>query len=327
MEERVEYKANGFRKAVKHEAKLRMALIGPAGSGKTYSALNIAQYLGNKVALVDTEHGSASKYADLFAFDCIEPLTFHPQVYIDAIKSAEAGGYDVLILDSLSHAWMGKDGALELVDKAAKRTQSGSTFAAWRDVTPLHHQLVDAMLACKLHLIVTMRSKTEYAVEKDEKGKTSVRKIGLAPVQRDGLEYEFDVTADLDIDNNLIVSKTRCPALKGAVIPTPGKALATTLKLWLSGATVPEPSPTAPSAAAAKAQFIADVLKSIPYYRHSEHVVNTLKQLGFTGYTVDAEPHLLEALQEHANAKANEEAAQETVVLNDLVSNKPFEEA
>jgi hypothetical protein len=236
-----------FQKAVKYGAKLRMALIGPAGSGKTYSALNIAQYLGlssdgtfPRVALIDTEHGSASKYADLFAFDAMEPVTFHPQVYIDAIKTAEAAGYDVLIIDSLSHAWMGKDGALELVDKAAKRTQSGSSFAAWRDVTPLHHQLVDTMLACSLHLIVTMRSKTEYAVEKDDKtGKTSVRKMGLAPVQRDGLEYEFDVTGDLDLDNNLIISKTRCPALKGELIPAPGKTLADTLKAWLSGAPRP----------------------------------------------------------------------------------------
>ena len=102
--------------------------------------------------------------------------TCHPQRYIAAIGEAAAAGYDVLIIDSLSHAWMGKDGALELVDKAAKRNPAGNAFAAWRDVTPLHNQLVDALLAAPLHLIVTLRSKMEYVQEKDERGKTVIRK-------------------------------------------------------------------------------------------------------------------------------------------------------
>ena len=232
-----------FVKATKQQARLRLALIGPAGSGKTYTALNIAQHLGAKVALVDTERGSASKYADLFSFDVMELESFHPQRYIDAVHKAEQAGYDVLIIDSLSHAWAGKDGALELVDKAAKRTQ-GNSFAAWREVTPIHNALVDTMIASRLHLIVTMRSKTEWVVERDERtGKTQPRKVGLAPVQRDGLEYEFDVVADMDIENNLIVSKTRCPALAGAVVAKPGKALAETLRAWLtSGASAAEPA-------------------------------------------------------------------------------------
>jgi CheY-like chemotaxis protein len=228
-----------FKKAVKTQSKLRMALIGPAGSGKTYTALNIAQHLGERVALIDTEHGSASKYADVFTFDVLELTSFSPQMYIEAIHAAEAAGYQVLIIDSLSHAWIGAGGALEMVDKVAKKSQSSNTFAAWRDVTPLHNQLVETMLACDLHLIVTMRSKMEYAVEKDEKtNKIMVRKIGLAPVQRDGLEYEFDVTADLTLDNEMIVSKTRCPALKGQMISMPGQEVADTLREWLAGEVV-----------------------------------------------------------------------------------------
>lgn len=229
-----------FRRATKEQAKLRLALVGPAGSGKTYTALNIAQHLGDRVALVDTEHGSASKYADLFEFDVVELESFHPTQYIEAIHAAEQAGYDVLVIDSLSHAWMGKDGALELVDKAAKRNASVNSFSAWRDVTPLHNQLVEAMIACRCHLVVTMRSKTEYVMDKDEKtGKTTIRKVGLQPVQRDGLEYEFDVVADLDLDNNLIVSKTRCPALSGAVIPKPGKEVADILRGWLNTGEAP----------------------------------------------------------------------------------------
>jgi hypothetical protein len=233
-----------FTKATKHEAKLRLALAGPSGFGKTYTALQLATHLGGPIAVVDTERGSARKYADLFTFDVLELDSFHPQGYIDAIRDAEAAGYAVLILDSLSHAWVGKDGALELVDKAAKRLaasyRSGKedSFAAWREVTPIHNALVDAMVQSRLHLIVTLRTKTEYVVETKD-GRTAPRKIGLAPIQRDGLEYEFDVFADLDQDNNLIVRKTRCPALAGGVFAKAGKEVAAILNTWLQGTPLP----------------------------------------------------------------------------------------
>ena len=224
-----------FTRATRRQSRLRLALAGPAGSGKTFSALKIASTIaGDKpVAVIDTERGSASKYSALTEFDVLELETFHPQNYIDAIQAAADGGYGVLVIDSLSHAWMGKDGALELVDRAAKRSQSGNSFGAWREVTPLHNALVDAMLRANLHIIVTLRSKQDYVQEKDDRGRTTVRKIGLAPVQRDGLEYEFDVYGDLDADNNLIIGKTRCPELTGAVIPKPGEPFARTLLAWL----------------------------------------------------------------------------------------------
>lgn len=224
-----------FQKASKKSSRLRMALMGVAGSGKTYTALNVATHLGGPVALVDTERGSASKYSDVFDFDVLELESFSPQNYIDAIQAAEDAGYNVLIIDSLSHAWTGKDGALDQVTRATKRSQSGNTFAAWRDVTPMHNAMVDAILNARLHIITTMRAKTEYVQEKNEKtGKISVRKVGLAPVQRDGMEYEFDVVADLDQDNNLIIGKTRCPAVAGMVIPRAGKEIAQKLTAWLS---------------------------------------------------------------------------------------------
>lgn len=227
-----------FQKATKRSARLRLALIGVAGAGKTYTALNIAKHLGGAVAVIDTERGSASKYSDMFDFDVLELEAFSPQMYVDAIQAAEEAGYEVLVIDSLSHAWTGKGGALEQVDRSAKRSQSGNTFGAWRNVTPLHNAMVDAIINTKMHVITTMRAKTEYVQEKDEKtGKVTVRKVGLAPVQRDGLEYEFDVVADLDMDNNLIVGKTRCSAVAGAVIPKAGKEIATKLKAWLSDGT------------------------------------------------------------------------------------------
>jgi hypothetical protein len=227
--------AFNFQRASKKHSRLRMALMGVAGSGKTYTALNIAKHLGGPVAVVDTERGSASKYSDQFEFDVLELDTFSPQTYIEAIQAAEEAGYNVLIIDSMSHAWTGKEGALDQVTRATKRSQSGNTFAAWRDVTPLHNAMIDTILSSKMHIIGTMRAKTEYVQEKNEKtGKITVRKVGLAPVQRDGLEYEFDVVADLDQDNNLIIGKTRCPQVAGMVIPKAGKEIALKLTAWLS---------------------------------------------------------------------------------------------
>ncbi|HVF09789.1 MAG TPA: ATP-binding protein [Abditibacteriaceae bacterium] len=244
-----------FQKATKGSARLRMALIGAAGSGKTYTALNIAQHLGGPIAVIDTERGSASKYSDVFEFDVLELDSFSPQTYIAAIDAAAEAGYRVLIIDSLSHAWTGKEGALDQVDRVAKRSQAGNTFGAWRDVTPMHNAMVDAIIGARLHIIATMRAKTEYVQEKNEKtGKTSVRKVGMAPVQRDGLEYEFDVVADLDQDNNLLVGKTRCPALAGAVFPKAGKDIARKLSDWLSDGVAQAPSlKTAPPVPAVKA--------------------------------------------------------------------------
>lgn len=233
-----------FAKASKKKSKLRMALVGPSGSGKTYTALAIATHLGQRVAVIDTERGSASKYADLFAFDVLDLETFAPQQYVDALHAAASAGYDVVVIDSLSHAWIGAGGALEQVDNAARRSQTKNSFGAWREVTPQHNAMVDAIVRAPLHVVATMRAKTEYVLEKDDRGKTVPRKVGIQPVQRDGLEYEFDVVGDLDEGNNLIVGKTRCPALAGKVFAKAGKDIAGHLTAWLTdGAGAADDSP------------------------------------------------------------------------------------
>ena len=232
-----------FHKATKAQSFLRMALVGPSGSGKTYSSLRIAQGLGSKIALIDSERRSASKYADDFNFDAVElDTSFSPHEYMEAIQAAVEGGYEVLIIDSLSHAWSDKGGILEMKDAVASQHKSENDFTAWRHVTPKHNELVDSILRAPLHVIVTMRAKTEYVTEKNEQtGKTTIRKVGLKPVQRDGLEYEFDVVGDLDQDNTLIINKTRCKALNQAVIHEPGETnVAKVLKTWLTeGAPAP----------------------------------------------------------------------------------------
>jgi hypothetical protein len=241
-----------FSKATRKQAKARIAIVSPSGAGKTYTSLVLATNLGARVAVIDTEHGSASKYApkdgcepdgiETFGFDVLNLDSFSPANYAEAIHSAESEGFDVIVIDSLSHAWMGKDGALEQADKASARSGE-NRFTAWRHVTPHHNNLIESIVGCRAHLIATMRSKTEYVIEENEKGKKVPRKIGLAPVQRDGMEYEFDLVADMDHNHNFVVSKSRCPALSDAVIHKPGAALAEQLRAWLSDGSPMPPSP------------------------------------------------------------------------------------
>jgi len=242
----------GFKRASKAAAKLRLGLIGPAGSGKTYTALRIAAGLGGKIAVVDTERGSASLYAGErgIDFDVIELDTYEVERFIEAIKDAASGGYATIIIDSLSHAWAGKGGILEFVDKSAKRNSGGGNFGAWRDATPRHNALVDAILGAPLHVICTLRSKVEYVVE-NVGGRNQVRKVGLQPVQRDGLEYEFTVVGDVTQEHDLIVTKTRAAFLKDAVIREAGEDLGQQLAAWLADGDTPAPqaAPVQPTSA------------------------------------------------------------------------------
>lgn len=219
-----------FQKASKKKLKARVALIGPAGSGKTYTALTIGKNLGTKIAVIDTERGSASKYSgDVADFDVCELPSFSPKDYLRAISGASDAGYDVLIIDSLSHAWEGEGGILDQVDKR------GGRFDAWKDMSPQTRSLIDAILTYPGHVIATMRTKTEYVIEEKDRGGRTVkepRKVGLAPKFKDGLEYEFDVVCNMD-DALLTVSKSRCSALSDASIKKPGKPFADALLAWL----------------------------------------------------------------------------------------------
>jgi hypothetical protein len=208
-----------FRKAERRQVKLRLAICGPAGSGKTYSALLIAQGLapGGRVALIDTERGSGELYADLAAYD-VAPLEppYTPARYIELIRTAEQARYQVLILDGLSHAWAGVGGLLEMHDRATAANKNGNSFDAWREVTPKHNALVDTILGADLHIIATLRTKTAYDLVDDGKGKKKPVKIGLAPIQRDGMEYEFTVVMDLSIEGHIATaSKDRTRLFEG----------------------------------------------------------------------------------------------------------------
>ena len=199
-----------FRKAERRKAKLRLALTGPAGSGKTYGALLIAQGLGGRIAMIDTENGSGDLYADECNYD-IETLTapYSIQKYLEAIHEAETSGYDVLIIDSLSHAWSGEGGLLDMHTQLTNSMKSGNSYTAWGKITPWQNRLIETMLGSSCHIIATMRSKTDYAMFQSDKGRTEIRKVGLAPVQREGMDYEFTIIFDLSMEHTVTVSKDR----------------------------------------------------------------------------------------------------------------------
>jgi hypothetical protein len=226
-----------FAPATRAAAKARIALAGPSGSGKTYTGLSLACRLAERVAVIDTERGSASKYAGLngWKFDTLAPDSFSPQSLTDALAVAAGEGYGCVLVDSLSHYWMGVDGMLEQVDRKTSASRSTASFSSgWKDMAPIERRMLDALVSYPGHVIATLRVKTEYVIEQNDRGKSVPRKVGLKPIQREGLEYEFDVIGDLDLDNLLTVSKTRIPMLHGATIPKPGPELAETIRDWLA---------------------------------------------------------------------------------------------
>jgi hypothetical protein len=250
---------NPFQKAIRTQAKLRLGLDGPSGSGKTYTALVAATALANgaKIAVIDTERNSASLYSDKFAFDVACLDAFHPQNYIDLIHTAEDAGYSVIVVDSLSHAWEGQGGVLDLHDQAVKKQKTENSFTAWKDVTPVHRALVDAMLQSKCHIIATMRSKTEYVIESVERNGRTIqqpKKVGMAPIQRQGMEYEFTIVGDLDIDHNLRLSKSRMEQIADAVVTKPDVKWFGQIAAWLNTA-VPAPASTPPPFTAPNTQM------------------------------------------------------------------------
>ncbi len=224
-----------FVRAERKRVKLKIAITGPSGSGKTYSALGLASGIGQKIALIDTENDSASLYSDRFVFDTLvidPPYTIDK--YIEAMKSAEQEGFDVVIVDSLTHAWAGEGGILS--KKNAMDARGGNSFTNWGQLTPEQERLVATILNLNAHMIGTIRSKQEYVVEPNDKGKSAPRKVGMAPIQREGMEYEFTTVFDVAMDHNAQVSKDRTGLFDGQFFRI-GKDTGQHLMAWLGGAT------------------------------------------------------------------------------------------
>lgn len=230
-----------FRTAERRKAKLRLAITGPAGSGKTYGALLIAQGLGGRIAMIDTENGSGDLYSSMCDYDILNiNAPFDPRKYIQAIHDADNEGYDVLIIDSLTHCWISEGGLLDMKEQLAASGKYNS-FSAWSKVTPLQNKLIEAMLTSRCHIIATMRSRTEYVIVQNDRGKQEPRKVGLAPVQRDGMDYEFSLVFDLNNEHTVTVSKDRTSLFDGQSF-TLSPEIGSKLLEWLnSGKDIPDP--------------------------------------------------------------------------------------
>ena len=244
-----------IRKARRSATKLRLLLTGPSGAGKTWGALQIAKGMGGKTVVIDTEEGSSDLYDHLHDFDVIDLRPpFSPERYIEAIKAAEEAGYEVIVIDSVTHCWSGPGGCLEILEDVAKAQFRGNTWSAFSVITPRWRAFVDAILRSPAHVICCGRSKTETA-QVDDHGKKKVAKLGMKLEARDGLEFEFTCVLDLIHDGHYAtVSKDRTGLFAGdpkPITPATGERLAA----WLAGGT---PTVTPPSEKAAQAAaFIA----------------------------------------------------------------------
>jgi hypothetical protein len=197
-----------LQKATRKKVKLRLGLSAVSGGGKTYSALLLAKGLVgdlSKVAVIDTENGSASLYAHLGEFSTIElSAPYTPERYIEAIQACEAAEIECIIIDSITHEWDGKGGVIDI-----SNSMTGNSFTNWAKLTPRHQAFIDAILQSPCHIITTVRRKQDYEMTKDSSGKTKVEKAGLKEVTREGFEYELTVNFNLDEKHNCTASKDR----------------------------------------------------------------------------------------------------------------------
>jgi hypothetical protein len=202
-----------LKKATRKQVKLRLNISAPSGAGKTYSALRMAKGLcgdWSKVAVIDTENGSASLYSDLGEFNVIDlHPPFRPEKYIEAINACVEGGIEVIIIDSSTHEWACLIEENELLAQSKYR---GNTWSAWSQTTPRHDKFINAVLHCPVHVITCTRSKMETIMGDDKK----VKKVGMKDVQREGWEYELTISLNIDRDTHLAIpSKDRTNLFEG----------------------------------------------------------------------------------------------------------------
>jgi len=224
-----------FEKAERTHLYLRCALFGPSGSGKTMSGLRMAKGIAEKMgvpfAVIDTESGSASKYADRFQFDVDNLDKKTVDHYIASMEEAKKAGYKVLFIDSLSHGWRE---LTEEVDRITQSSTSRNSVLSWAKVSPKQKRFINAILNYPGHIIVTMRSKTEWVIGIGKDGKTEPQKLGLAPEQGKGIEYEFDLLVEMDQNHNAKITKDRTGKFQDETIEKPGEDFGVALYDWLA---------------------------------------------------------------------------------------------
>jgi hypothetical protein len=204
-------------KSSKKKSKVRISIAGASGSGKSYSSILLGYGLCNdfrKLCIIDCEHFSASLYSSLGEYNVInlEP-PFHPERFIEAIKLAETSGMQVIVLDAASHVWSGKGGCLEIHERETAKMKVPNSFTAWNSVTPLYQKFIDAIVSSPCHVISTLRSKTEYILA-ERNGRQAPQKVGMAPMMRDGYEFEQTICLELDQNHKAFCTKDRSGLLQ-----------------------------------------------------------------------------------------------------------------
>jgi AAA domain len=237
------------RKAVKSQVKLKLGLSGPSNAGKTEGALALATAFGSvtdatrkpRILLVDSENRSASLYADRYDFDTI-PLSapYTPERYKKAMYQAIVGDYDWLIVDTISHEWEAEGGILRKKDRIDAANPNSNSFSNWNKVMPDHESFIEFIKQIPCHTICTMRSKQAYVLESNDKGKQKPRKLGMAPIQREGVDYEFSLVFDLEHpSHNATVSKNRTTLFTdGEPINLKNPVVAQEIRGWLEAGAV-----------------------------------------------------------------------------------------
>lgn len=292
-----------FVKAERKKSKLRLGLTGPSGSGKTYGALLIALGIGGKIAVIDTEKGSASLYTHIADFDVLElDAPYSPESFIEAIIAAESAGYDTLIIDSITHEWSGKGGCLEINEAVAQSKYRGNTWSAWNETTARHRAFLDRMMQSKMHVIVTIRSKTETAQQDSITGKKQVVKLGMKAEQRDGIEFELTTVLDIIHDGHYAVaSKDRTGLFTDkdpkAITVETGKILLD----WLNSGAEPKPEP--------KIEPIAEQPKTVTDWINEINATESVAHLNATCQMIPKE--LRKSVNDARIEKLNELSKQE----------------
>jgi len=241
--------------ATRESILLRAAICGPTGSGKTKTGLAIGTRMVERLGtgplyLIDSENKSALRYAYSprsrrgyrFKHVPMPEDDYGPQAYMAALDFCESQGAGVILIDSLSHAWNGINGVLEQVDQVTERSRSKNAFSeGWKAMTPIHNRLIQRILGSSAHVIFTLRAKVDWVVSENERGKMEPRKVGLAPIQREGVDYEPDLFFDMTApDNACVVSKSRSDRLApGTVFKKPGADLADLIIEWLEDSEPP----------------------------------------------------------------------------------------
>ena len=316
-----------FKQAKREQVRIKVSIAGPAGSGKTMSSLLMAygltraefpniseEEVWNKICIIDTESGSGALYVGkqvgptkIGSYNTIQlSPPFEPAIFVDAIHMAENHGMNVIIIDSLSHAWAGAGGALDQQGKIAER--SGNSWTAWRTITPQHNKLVDAMLQSQAHIIANMRAKMEYQQVTNESGKKQIKALGMGVVMKDGIEYEFGVAFMLDYDHIANSTKDRTGMFDGkyfVIDENTGKQL----YAWLSSgevpaqknAEIPAPvqAPSNPDEQLQKAISLVDALvrEKLQVQGAKETVIATIEEvLGDRNYMVATDINKLREL-------------------------------